>query len=201
MEGVRKRGSTDLDTGEGDLFSILGNDEGASGAFVIQHTSEPDDLQILITNILDGGNDPDFGGGRDLVGGSRERDLKTIGGADSEIGVSADYRKTKSEERERAHRNARAAGDESRFDVHQLPVAGPLYTSWNARGSAVEVWTDPRDAWSSTKLLVATIRNDRRVKGVLYSAEKLAGNRGLPTSHSLHHTRVTIDLVVRPTPT
>ena len=107
VEGVRKRGSTDLDTGEGDLFSILGNDEGASGVFVIQHTSEPDDLQILITNILDGGDDPDFGGGRDLVGGSRERGLKTIRGADSEIGVSADYRKTKSEERERAHRDAK----------------------------------------------------------------------------------------------
>ena len=36
-----------------------------------------------------------------------ERDLKTIGGADSEIGVSAGYRKTKSEERERAHRDAK----------------------------------------------------------------------------------------------
>ena len=99
--------NTNLDTGEGDLFSILGDEEGASGARVIQHSSELDDLQILITNVLDGGSNPDFGRGRDLVCGSRERDLEIIRGANSSgLGVSTDGRETKSKESQREYSDA-----------------------------------------------------------------------------------------------
>ena len=52
------RVSTDLNTGEGDLFSILGNDKRPSVALVVQYSPELYDLQILVTNVLDSGNDP-----------------------------------------------------------------------------------------------------------------------------------------------
>ena len=52
---------TNLNTDEGDLFPILGDNERPSIGFVIQHSPEPDDLQVFVANVLDGGNDPQFG--------------------------------------------------------------------------------------------------------------------------------------------
>ena len=104
------KGNTNLDTGERDLFFILGDDKRSRGARVIQHSSELDDLQILIANVLDGGDDHDFGGGRNLVDGSRKRDLNATGGASGEISVSTDSRETKSKERQRAHGDAKEYG-------------------------------------------------------------------------------------------
>ena len=66
----REGGSTNGGTDEGDLLSILPDDEGMSGVFVVQHGSELEDLQILIASVLDGGGDPQVGCGRDCVGGS-----------------------------------------------------------------------------------------------------------------------------------
>ena len=92
-------GSTNRGTGEGDLLSILPDDEGLSGVFVVQHTSELEDLQILISSVLDGGGDPQVGCGRDLVGGSRERKLETSTGTNCGLGVSTDGRETESNKR------------------------------------------------------------------------------------------------------
>ena len=93
--------STNLETGERDIFSILGDDERLSSFPVIQHSSGLADRQILVANVLYSGDDPDFGHGRDRVGRSREGNLKTIGGANGGLSVSADGRKTESEERQR----------------------------------------------------------------------------------------------------
>ena len=109
--GVGKIGggrvSTNLSPDEGHLFSTLGDDEGSPGVLVIQHGPELEDLQILVANVLDGSDDPQFGHGRDLVGGSREGNLKTTGGAGGRIGISTDGRKTKSKERQTEHNGAK----------------------------------------------------------------------------------------------
>ena len=52
--------STNLETGEGDIFSILSDDERLSGVLLIQHSPELADRQILVANVLDSGDDPDF---------------------------------------------------------------------------------------------------------------------------------------------
>ena len=96
--GVGSGVSTNLNTGEGDLFSILGDDKRSSVVLVIQHSPELDDLQILVTNVLDSRNDPQFGYGRDFVGRSREGNLKTGGDANHGLGVSTDGCKTESDE-------------------------------------------------------------------------------------------------------
>ena len=99
--------TTDLNADEGDIFSILGDDERASRVLVIQHSSGFEDLQILVAHILDGGDDPDFGHGRDLVGGSREKNLKLSGGANGGLGVGTDGHKTESKERQGVHDDAK----------------------------------------------------------------------------------------------
>ena len=98
MEGGGWRVNTNLNTSEGDLCSILGDDERPSAVLVIQYSPGLNDLQILVTNVLDSGNDPQFGHGCDFVGGSREGNLKTGGGANHGLGVSTDGCKAKSEE-------------------------------------------------------------------------------------------------------
>ena len=126
------KGNTNIDTGERDLFSVLGDDKRSRGARVIQHSSELNDLQILIANILDGGDDHDFGGRRNLVGRSRERDLKATESVSGGLSVSIDSRETKSKERQRVHGDAKECGavaDELRFDVHRTPTPDPLYAS------------------------------------------------------------------------
>ena len=95
----REGGSTNRGTDEGDLLSIPPDDESLSGVFVVQHSSELEDLQILITNVLDGGVDPQVRRGRDFVGGSRERKLETATGASRGLGVSTDGGETKSNNR------------------------------------------------------------------------------------------------------
>ena len=70
---------------------------------VIQHSSGLEDLQILVANVLDGGNDPKFGYGCDLVGGSREVNLKIIGDVNCGLSVDTDGRKTESDKRQRTH--------------------------------------------------------------------------------------------------
>ena len=97
--GGREGGSTNGGTDEGDLLSILPDDEGPSGVFVVQHSSELEELQIIITSVLDGGGDPQIGCGHDLVGRSRERKLETATGASGGFGVSTDDRETKSDKR------------------------------------------------------------------------------------------------------
>ena len=54
--------------GEANLFAILPDDKYGSTKFVVQHGSELEDLQVFIANVLDGGDDPEFGRGRDFVG-------------------------------------------------------------------------------------------------------------------------------------
>ena len=95
----RKSKSANLSAGEGDLLSILADDERASVVLIVQHSSELDDLQIFVARVLHGGNDPQIGYGWDIVGGSRDRDLKTTGGASGGFGVSTDGCKTKRNKR------------------------------------------------------------------------------------------------------
>ena len=90
---------TNLNTGKGDLFSILGDDESPGRVLVIQYASEFDNLQILVANVLDSGNNHQVVHGRDFACGSRERNLKTGGGGDHGLGVSTDGCETKSDER------------------------------------------------------------------------------------------------------
>ena len=103
------RVSTNLDTSEGDLFSILGGDERPSAVPVIQHSSELDDLQILIAHILDGGMNSQFGHRRNLVGRSGERNLKATSSANGGLSVSTDGRETKSDKRQRKHGDAKGS--------------------------------------------------------------------------------------------
>ena len=93
---------TNLDACEGDLFSILCDDERPGRMVVVQYGSELDDLQIFVANVGDSGSDPQFGHGRDIVGGSREGNLKTSGGANHGVGVSTDDCKIESYERQGA---------------------------------------------------------------------------------------------------
>ena len=66
-----RRRSTNLgNTGEGDVFAVLPDDERGSTQVVIQRGSKLDNLQVLVANVLDCGNDPEFGHGCDLVGWS-----------------------------------------------------------------------------------------------------------------------------------
>ena len=92
-------GSTNGGTDEGDLLSILLDDEGPSGVLAVQHGPELEDLHIIIPSVLDGGGDPQVGCGRDFVGGSRERELETTTGANGGLGVSTDGGETKSDKR------------------------------------------------------------------------------------------------------
>ena len=91
---------TNLNTDEVDLFAVLPDDERASRVLVVQHTFGLEDLQILIANVLDRGDDPQFGHGGDFIGGTREGDIEITTGASRGIGVSTDGRKSESKERE-----------------------------------------------------------------------------------------------------
>ena len=102
-----QRVCTNLNTSEGDLSPILGDDKRASGVLGIQHGSELNDLQALVTDVLDSDNDPQFGYGRDFVGGSREKNLKTAAGANHGLGVRTGGRKTKSDKKQRKHGDAK----------------------------------------------------------------------------------------------
>ena len=97
-KGEGWRVCTNLNASEGYLISIFGYDERTGWVLVIQYSSGFDGFQILVANILDDGNDPQFGRGCDFVGGSREGNLKTGGGTNHGFGVSTDGRKTKSDE-------------------------------------------------------------------------------------------------------
>ena len=91
----REGGGTNLDTGEGDLLSILTDEERAGMVLVVQHGSELEDLQILVASILHSGNDPQVRHRCDFVGGSRERDLKITSGTNFGMCISTDGGKTK----------------------------------------------------------------------------------------------------------
>ena len=95
----REGGSTNRGTDEGDLLSILTDDEGPSGVFAVQHGPELEDLHTIITSVPDGGGDPQVRRGRDFVGRSRERKLETATGANSGLGVGTDDRETKGDKR------------------------------------------------------------------------------------------------------
>ena len=69
-EGREGDSYTNRGTDKGDIFTILADDERASRVLVIQHGSELEDLQILIADVLDSGDDPHIGHRRDLVGWS-----------------------------------------------------------------------------------------------------------------------------------
>ena len=88
--------STNRNTGEGGLFSIFTDNERTSGELVIQHGPVLEDLQILIADVLDSGNDPQVRHGRNFVGGSRERNLKAANGTNRGFCVGADGRKSES---------------------------------------------------------------------------------------------------------
>ena len=111
---TKGRGSGRTNPGgvERDLLPILGHDESVGGVLVIQHGSEPEDLQTLIADVLDSGDDPEVRQKCDLIGRSREKDLKTTTGVNRGLGVSTDGGKTKSNERESAHGDAKkSTGD------------------------------------------------------------------------------------------
>ena len=82
------------------LFSIIGEDERSSLVLLIQYGSELGNLQILVADVLDGGNDPQFGYRCDSVGRSRERNLKTGSDTNHGLGASTDGYKTDSNGRE-----------------------------------------------------------------------------------------------------
>ena len=73
---------------------------------VVQHSLELEDLHILVASVLHSGNDPQVRHGCDIVGGGRERNLKTTDGANGGFGVSTDGRKTKGSKRQREHGEA-----------------------------------------------------------------------------------------------
>ena len=131
------RVSTNLNTSEGDLFPVLGDEERPSRVLVIQHGSQLEDLQILVTNVLDGGNDPQLGY-LDLVGGSRERNLKTGGGANHGLGISTEGCKIKSEERQREHGDGKVRATGLRLGVFQ-PRHLTLFIPPGTRDSVVEL--------------------------------------------------------------
>ena len=103
----REGGSTNGGTDEGNIPSILADDESPSGVLGIQHASELENLQILIASVLDGGGDPQVGCGRDFVGGSRERKFEITTGVNRGLSVSPNGGKTESNERQREHDDAR----------------------------------------------------------------------------------------------
>ena len=57
---VRRTGTNHSNAGEVDLFTILLDDKRRSTEVVVQHGSELDDLQVLVADVPDGGDDPDF---------------------------------------------------------------------------------------------------------------------------------------------
>ena len=95
----REGGSTNRSTGKWDLLSNLIDDESASRVLVIQHCSKLEDPQTPLAGVLDGGDDPQVSHGRDFVGWSRERNIKTTKGANRGLVVGADGRETKGYER------------------------------------------------------------------------------------------------------
>ena len=152
--------STDLETSEGDILSILGDDERPSRVLLIQHSSELADRQILVANVLDSGDDPDFGHGRDRVGGSREGNLKTTGGASSGLSVSADGRKTESEERQREHSDAGESKGSSNWIETRCPSTPQhpiLFIPLRTRKTRLQRCRKTRQgALTSTRSLMAT---------------------------------------------
>ena len=98
--------NTNRDTNEGGLFAILADGERTSRELVIQHGSVLEDLRSLAATVRDTGNDLQVRHGRDFVGGSRERDLKTTQAASRRLGVGTDGRKSESDERKREHVDA-----------------------------------------------------------------------------------------------
>ena len=113
--------STNLETGEGNIVPILGDDERPSSFPVIQHSSGLADGQVIVANVLDSGDDPDFGHGRDRVGGSREGNLKAAGGANGGLSVSADDCKTESKEGQREHNGAEESKGSSNWIEARCP--------------------------------------------------------------------------------
>ena len=95
----REGESTNRGTDEGDLFSVLADGESVKKVFVIQHGSELEDLQIHIAGVLDSCDDSEVGHGRNVVGGSGEKEFETTSGTSRGLGVSTDCGKTKSDER------------------------------------------------------------------------------------------------------
>ena len=77
---------------------------------MIQDRPEPEDLQRLLSGVLDGGQESDVGRGRNVVGWGREMDLKTVSGVRGGVGVGTDGGETKSNERQREHDDARSKG-------------------------------------------------------------------------------------------
>ena len=63
---------------------------------VVQHSSGLEDLQILISDVLDGGDNPEFGYGGDFVDGTREGNIEITNGTSRGVGVSTDGRESKS---------------------------------------------------------------------------------------------------------
>ena len=173
--------STNLETGEGDTFSILGDDEGPSRVLVIQHSSGLADRQILVANVLDSGDDPDFGYRRDRVGRSREGNLKTTGGANGGLSVSADDCKTESKEGQREHNGAEESKGSSNWIEARCPTTPNtpsfLYICWNVRGSVTEVQTNPRGSIDQHEVvdgnrvcyLISDIVRPRRIVNITFT--------------------------------
>ena len=70
---------------------------------IVQHSSGLDDLQILVPSVLHSDSDLQVRHGCDFVGGGRERDLETTGGAEVGLGVSTDGGKAKGNKRQKEH--------------------------------------------------------------------------------------------------
>ena len=75
--------------------NIDDNAEGQEGG----STNGGTDEGVFLSILPDGGVDPQVERGRDFVGGSRERKLKTATGANRGFRISTDDRETKSDKR------------------------------------------------------------------------------------------------------
>ena len=77
---------------------------------VIQHSSGLEDLQVLVPDVLDGGKDLDVRRGCDLVGWSREIDLKTANGVRGGFGVGTEGGENKCNKGQGEHGDAKRSG-------------------------------------------------------------------------------------------
>ena len=120
--------STNLNTGEGNIFAVLADDERASRMFVVQHCSELEDLQILVPSVLYGGDDPQIRYERDFVRRGRKRNLKT-NGASFVLSISTYGHKAENKEGQKEHGEV----EKSKGDwIEAQGVSAPhphLYTS------------------------------------------------------------------------
>ena len=159
----REGGGTNLSTGEGDLLSILCDDERLTTLLIIQHGSRLEDLQIFVSSVLHGGNDPQVRQGCDVVGGSRKVDFETTGGTDGGVGVSTDDRKAKGNKRRREHGEGKEVEGSWIGAGYGIPKHLTLFILPKTPHSAAETQVYSREMHGTgERPLMWIMRNDRK---------------------------------------